>query len=696
MPDFAVSTIFSAIDKVSRTFHKMSRNAGIFGDKSSKAFGRASRAGTGFGNILKGILAAGFIQRGLSILSGGLREVKDQFIGLDQSITSASAKFSDLDLTTAKGQKTLLQLKETARTTGALTEKTATQAAQGLEFWALAGVNANQAMALLPGSVDLATIAEADLARASDIASDSLGAFGLMTKDTAQLQTNFTRLLDVMSKTMTSSNTDMNTMFETVKKSAAVFTASGQSLETYNAILGTLANSTVKGSEAGTMMRTMMLRLADPSKEAAAIINNLGIQISDSQGNFRDILNILGDFETATKTMGEVQRSAALSTVFGKKAITGANIIFKVSTQTVRDFRTELENAGGTSQKMAALMRQSLQNRLAALQSAAIELGFQFIETFEKMGGNAIDKLTQIIRAIPMREIMTELMRLGEPISILINAVIELGKAVFLILNTAFEAFTGNVGKNMDIIGTLGNILKFIASVVKSFAAGLKVLAPILIPILAAYAAWTAIQWALNIAMAANPIGIIIVALAALIAGIGWVVTNWKNLVQWIKEGVSKIWNWFSNLLDNPFFAIIGTIFLPFITIPALIIKHWEPIKKFFTDLYNNILKPIGDFFINFGKGIGEFVTDPVKGVENLLKGAFEFGKDIGKNIKSAITGETTKPGRTAPNEAELEARRALEMRGRIEFVGAPEGTKAEFKLKGSPPIDLEGLGFNK
>lgn len=696
MPDFAISTIFSAIDKVSGTFHKMSRNAGIFGDKSSKAFGRASRAGTGFGNILKGILTAGFIQRGLSILSGGLREVKDQFIGLDQSITSASAKFSDLDLTTAKGQKTLLQLKETARTTGALTEKTATQAAQGLEFWAIAGVNANQAMALLPGSVDLATIAEADLARSSDIASDSLGAFGLMTKDTEQLQTNFTRLLDVMSKTMTSSNTDMNTMFETVKKSAAVFTASGQSLETYNAILGTLANSTVKGSEAGTMMRTMMLRLADPSKEAAAIINNLGIQISDSQGNFRDILGILGDFETATKNMGEVQRSAALSTVFGKKAITGANIIFKAGTQTVRDFRTELENAGGTSQKMAALMRQSLQNRLAALQSAAIELGFQFMETFEKVGGQAIDKLTQIIRAIPMREIMTELMRLGEPISILINAVIELGKAVFSVLNIALQAFGIRAEKGIDIIEVLSNVFGFVAKIIKSFAAGIKFLAPILGPIVAAIAAWTIVQWALNIAMTANPIGIIIVAIGLLIAAIGWVVSNWENLVKGFKEGINKVWNWFSNLLDNPFFAIIGTIFLPFITIPALIIKHWEPIKKFFTDLYNNILKPIGDFFTEFGRKIEEFVSKGVTGIGEVFTGAFEIGETLGKSLRGGVTGEESPPERTAPNEAELEARRALEMRGRIEFVGAPEGTKAEFKLKGSPPIDLEGLGFNK
>ena len=83
-------------------------------------------------------------------------------------------------------------------------------------------------------------------------------------------------------------------------------------------------------------------------------------------------------------------------------------------------------------------------------------------------------------------------------------------------------------------------------------------------------------------------------------------------------------------------------------------------------------------------------------GIGEAFTGAFEMGETLGKSLRGGVTGEESPPERTAPNEAELEARRALEMRGRIEFVGAPEGTKAEFKMKGSPPIDLEGLGFNK
>jgi len=695
MPDFAVSTAFLGRDKISGVFQKMGKNAGIFGDKSSKAFKRASKSGTGFGTVLKSILAAGFIQRGLSMLTSGLKEVGTQFISLDQSLTSASAKFGDLDLSTKKGQETLLQLKEAARTTGALTEKTATEAAGGLEFWALAGVNAAQAMTLLPGSVNLATIAERDLARSTDIASDSLGAFGLMTKDTGQLETNFTRLLDVMSATMTSSNTDIETMFETIRKSASVFTASGQSLETYNAILGTLANSSIKGSQAGTMMKDMLLRLADPSKESAAIISNLGIQVADSQGNFRDIIDILGDFEQATKNMGEVQRSAALSTVFGKKAITGINVIFKAGTNSIRDYRTELENSAGASQKMASIMRQSLQNRIAALKSAAIELGFQFMETFEKFGGSAIDKLTGILRTIPLKEIMQDLMRLGQPISQLVGSVIELGKAIFSILNVALQAFFGTGKKSVDIIEIISGAFGFVIGIIDNFAAGIRFLVALLKPVIPYIAAWAAIQWILNVAMSANPIGLIIVAIGLLIAGVGWVVTNWDNLVKGIKEGAGKIWKFIVGLLDNPFFNAVGDVFA---SVPDAILGAWEGVKTFFTFLYNNVLKPIGDFFSGVGKDIENLGESAGKGLMDMFKGAYEFGESVGKSIKGVSVGEIPgeKKEREAPNKTELETRRSIEMKGRIDINGAPPGTTAAFDIKGAPPVDVGGLGPNK
>ena len=145
----------------------------------------------------------------------------------------------------------------------------------------MAGFNAEQAMKMLPGITSLATVANVDLARATDIASDALGAFNLMTNDTVQLQKNLNRVNDVSAKTTTMFNTDLNALFESVKAGASTFTAAGQSMESFNALVGVMSNAGVKGSESGTSLRNVMLRLADPTKETADVLKK--IRCSDSR-----------------------------------------------------------------------------------------------------------------------------------------------------------------------------------------------------------------------------------------------------------------------------------------------------------------------------------------------------------------------------------------------------------------------------
>lgn len=406
MPDFAVSTAFTAQDEVSKAFKRMGAGANKFADRSSAAFKKASKGANSFGKVVKKVLTAGLVVSSVLLLKQGLAATTKEFISFDQAITASSAKFKDLNLRTEAGQQSLLSLKKTARDVGAVTQFTATQAAQGLDFLAMAGFNAQQAMKLLPGVVDLATVAGVDLARSTDIASDALGAFGLMTKDTGQLTKNFSRLNDVMAKTMTSTNTDIETMFEAIKKGAPAFTAAGQSLESFNSLIGVMANSGVKGAEAGTSLRNMMLRLADPSKEAQKVLDKLNIVTKDSSGNFRDVVDMVADFEKGLKGMGTQQKTAALSTVFGARSVTGFNILLKEGSESIRGFRNDLINATGSSKDMADVMRQSLQNRLASLQSAAIELGFKFIDAFAKDGGGAIDTLTNAVRNFDIQPII--------------------------------------------------------------------------------------------------------------------------------------------------------------------------------------------------------------------------------------------------------------------------------------------------
>jgi len=364
MPDYAVSTAFTGKDQVSPRFKAMAAGATRFGNQATNAFSKASKAGAKSQSIFKSILAANAVSRGLELLKQGVQAVAVEFVGFDQAVTSASSKFKGLDLTSQAGMETLSQLKQVAREVGAETQFSAGEAAEGLDFLAMAGFNADQAMAALKPTTDLATVGNVDLATATDIASDSLGAFALMTEDAGQLQSNYTRLNDVMALTMSRTNTSLEDLFETIKAGAPSFTAAGQSMETFNALAGTMANSGVKASESGTSLRNIMLRLADPVAEAQDALDALGVVTADQEGNFRDIIDIMADVEKGLVGMGTQQRTAALSTIFGARAVTGVNILLDAGTDALRDFRTELENGAGKSKEMAQIMRQSLQNRL--------------------------------------------------------------------------------------------------------------------------------------------------------------------------------------------------------------------------------------------------------------------------------------------------------------------------------------------
>lgn len=496
MPGFAVSTAFTSQDRVSSAFRNMGRNAGRFGSSASSAFQRASRSGSRFGDIVKGILSAEAIKRGLGLLKRGLSSVTSEFISFDDAITSAVAKFSEIDLATKEGQASLLRLKAAARETGAATEFTAAQSAQALDFFALAGFNAEQAMASLPGAVDLATAANADLARSTDIVSDSLGAFGLMTKDSDQLQKNLARTTDVMAKTMTSTNTNIEDLFEAIKKGAPVFVNAGQSMESFNALLGIMANSGIKGAEAGTSLKNMMLRLGNPVSEARKVLSKYNVEVADSQGNFRDVVDIMLDFEKSLKSVGSQQKTEALATVFGSRAVTGFSVLLKEGTTSLRNFREDLINSGGATKKMADIIRTSLGNRIKVLISSAIEMGFRFLEAFDGKGRKGIEILTEAVRNFNMQPVVDAVKFAFSAFSSLLSILREYRPIIegivggFLAYNIAIKAGIA-----------LGAVKSFF-----SFIGVLRTLG----------GAWTIF----NAIVAANPIGIVATAVGLLVGGL--------------------------------------------------------------------------------------------------------------------------------------------------------------------------------
>ena len=502
---FSIEAVISMVDRISGPMRRAGNSAKGFSAKMQTQFLGVNRTVDSINRKINRV--GGRAARvGMAALGVGAGLVTRQFIQFDDAIFAASAKFKGLDITTKAGMATMEQLRKTARKVGEETRFNAVQAAQGLDFLALAGFDATQAMAALPQVTKLATVANIDLATATDIASDSLGAFNLMTEDSTQLQKNLTRVNDVFAKTTATSNTNLEMLFESVKKGAPTFTSAGQSIESFSALVGVMANAGVKGSESGTQLRNMMLRLAAPTGQAANLLNQLGVQVKDSQGNFRDVIDILADFESGTKNMGTAQKTATLSTIFGARSVTGMNLLLAQGSDKLKEYRDTLLKSGGAAKKMAAVIEQSAGNKLRALGSAATELGFKILDAFAGEGKKGIDTLTKGVREFDVKPIVSTL------------------KVLFAIISTVFTI--------------------------------LQPFLPLIFAIIIAIKAWTLVQSILNIVMLANPIGLIILAITALVAAIVGVVMHWEQLKQsmldtTLGQGLLMVINAISEALDN-------------------------------------------------------------------------------------------------------------------------------------------------
>ncbi len=511
---YSINAIFVAKDNMTASFRKMRKSSDSFGKAVKKDFAKAQRSVMNFSkNFEKNLnrkLKRGFQVFVLSLVAG-LGIATAEFIKLDEAITSASAKFgSDFQ----RGTVGFDQLTDSARQLSRETEHSVSSVAKGYDVLALAGFEASQAMAMMPSIANLSTAAATDLSEAASMAADSLGAFGLRTPeimaDTALLSENLTRVIDAMAKTATTSNTDLSMLFEAIQKGAPVMSIAGQSVETFTAAAGALANMGIKGSEAGTALRNAMLRLANPSAGAADMMNKLGINIKDSNGDFRDLLDILGDFESSLKETGSAETLGIISEIFGTRVATSMSNMLNIGETVMKDYREVIEDAAGSTEEMADTMRDSFGAKLKKLKNNMLDFGIAIVQAFSSDARDAIESLTDSIQRI--------------------------------------------IEFDMDsIIASLKNMFEW----VKAFIKVMKVVAPFIIAAVVAFKLYrTAMimaamaQQMFNVSVSANPIGLVIIAIAALVGLAVVLVRHWdkvsaffKALWEGIKKGASIAWN---------------------------------------------------------------------------------------------------------------------------------------------------------
>lgn len=446
----------------------------------------AKNAGEGF-TVLKGAVAnlvADLARAGIRQLTELAKSTVDVGKGFQKSMSEVQA------ISGATGDELKL-LSDTAKEFGASTQFSASQSADALKYMALAGWDAETSTSALGGVLDLAAASGMDLARASDMVTDYMSAFGLEAKESA-------KFADTLAYAQANANTTVDGLGEAFRNCAANMNAAGQDVETTTSLLSMLANQGLKGSEAGTALTAVMRDMTKKMKDGAIQVGKTSVKVQDANGNYRDMTDILKDVEKATQGMGDAEKASALQATFTADSIKGLNLILNAGVDEAASFEEELRNASGTASDMAKVMNDNLAGDLTALGSQFEGLQIQMYQKFEPALRKGVAVIKDLLKAFEKN-------------------LPKMGKAVDNLMTKIQKAVEFVVKHKKTIITTISAIAgAFAAAAITQKVQG----------IITAFNAWkkategaTLAQKALNSTLLANPYAWVAAALGALVAG---------------------------------------------------------------------------------------------------------------------------------------------------------------------------------
>lgn len=274
---------------------------------------------------------------------------------------------------------------------GAVTSFSAGEAASAMLELAKAGLSVDEVGAAIGGTLDLAAAGGIDLARAAEIAANAVNAFNLPASATADVA-------NMLAAAANASSVEVGDLAMSLQMSSAVFAGVGLGIDELTTALALLGNNGLKASDAGTSIKTMLMRLTAPTDEAAGAMAQLGIQVFNADGSMRSFRDIIANLETATQGMSDAQRSAALTTIFGADAIRAANILINEGVGAY-DTMAQSVNKAGAAQEVASARMAGLTGALeyfrGSVESTLIGAAQPFLGMLAEMLRSVADLVTQ-------------------------------------------------------------------------------------------------------------------------------------------------------------------------------------------------------------------------------------------------------------------------------------------------------------
>lgn len=383
-------------------------NLGESADEAGASMGEAEGKANSLADSLKKLFAVVSMAAVLSQVGKYASDAID--IGKDYT-----AMMSEVQALSGATGSDLALLQNTAREYGATTVFSATEAAEALKYMSLAGWDAQQSSSALGGVLNLAAASGMELGQASDMVTDYLSAFGMQAQDSAYFA-------DMLAYAQANSNTSAAQLGEAFRNSAANLNAAGQDVETVTSMLEAMANQGYKGSEAGTALTAVMRDITNNMEDGAIKIGETSLAVSDAQGNFRDLTDILLDVEKATNGMGEADRAAALGATFTADSTKGLNLMLNEGIENIARYEEALRGSTGAAEDMADVMNDNLDGDMANMNSAFEEMQLQTFEAMEEPIRQGVQYITNTIIPILTEWVPTAFESLASGASKLGNA----------------------------------------------------------------------------------------------------------------------------------------------------------------------------------------------------------------------------------------------------------------------------------
>jgi len=264
-------------------------------------------------------------------------------------------------------------LRDKAREMGEKTKFSASEAAEAMNYMAMAGWKTEDMLSGIEGVMNLAAASGEDLATTSDIVTDALTAFGLTAKDSGHFA-------DVLAAASSNANTNVSMMGETFKYAAPIAGALGFSVEDTAEAIGLMANAGIKGSQAGTSLRTIMNNLSGEVKICGSSIGEVTVATTNADGSMRELSDILADCRVAFAGLSESEQAAAAETLVGKNAMSGFLALMNAGEGDINKLSSAIDNCDGSAAGMAETMQDNLAGQLQILKSQLEELAISFGE----------------------------------------------------------------------------------------------------------------------------------------------------------------------------------------------------------------------------------------------------------------------------------------------------------------------------